>query len=115
MQPTPPDGWVYEGAPPWPDTPYTVWRIGYWNQDWNTLDPMVVATVIRDGNYDYVTSSVHWHQTPGFAGTLPDSLYLTAKPAFFGAAPWPWVDPLGPVKVHTLPAKARYDAGKPNG
>jgi hypothetical protein len=115
MQPTPPNGWVYEGSPPWPDTPITVWRIGYWNQDWKTQDATVGATMIRDGNYDYVTSSVHWHQTPGFTGALLDSLYLSAKPAFFGDNPWPWVDPLGPVKIHTLPAKARYDAGKPNG
>jgi hypothetical protein len=115
MEPTPPKGWVYEGSPPWPDTPITVWRIGYWNQDWNTQDPQVGATMIRDGNYDFVTESVHWHQTPGFAGTLPNSLYLPAKPAFFGDDPWPWVDPLGPTKTHTLPAKARYDAGKPNG
>ena len=115
MEPTPPNGWVYEGSPPWPDTPITVWRIGYWNQDWNTQDPQVGATMIRDGNYDFVTSSVHWHQTPGFTGTLPSSLYLMAKPAFFGDNPWPWVDPLGPNKTYTLPAKARYDAGKPNG
>jgi hypothetical protein len=115
MQPTPPNGWVYEGSPPWPDTPITVWRIGYWNQDWNTQDLQVGATMIRDGNYDFVTRSVHWHQTPGFAGRLPNSLYLSAKPAFFGDNPWPWVDPLGPTKTYTLPAKARYDSGKPNG
>jgi hypothetical protein len=115
MEPTPPNGWVYEGSPPWPDTPVTVWRIGYWNQDWKTLDPEVGATMIRDGNYDFVTSSVHWHQTPGFTGTLPSSLYLSTKPAFFGDHRWPWVDPLGPTKTYTLPAKARYDAGKPNG
>jgi hypothetical protein len=115
MKPTPPDGWVYEGAPPWPDTPITVWRIGYWNQDPKALDPMVGETIIRDGNFDFVTASVHWHQTPGFAGTLPDSLYLSAKPPFFGNNPWPWVDPLGPTKTFALPAKARYDAGKPNG
>lgn len=115
MQPTPPTGWVYEGEPPWPDTPVTVWRIGYWNQDSKTQDPEVGATIIRDGNFDFVTSSVHWHQTPGFTGVLPDSLYLSAKPAFFGNNPWPWVDPLGPTKTFTLPAKARYEAGKPNG
>ena len=26
----------------------------------------------------------------------------------------PWVDALGETKVHKLPAKACYDAGKPN-
>jgi hypothetical protein len=71
--------------------------------------------MIRDGNFDYVTLSVHWHEMPGFTGTLPDSLYLPGKPAFFGDCLWPWVDPLGPIKTYTLPAKARYDAGKPNG
>ena len=114
MQPTPPEGWVYEGSPPWADTPITVWRIGYWSDGMDTYDPQVAATIIRDGNYDYVTTSVHWHQTPGFAGTLPDSLYLTHKPAFFGSHAWPWVDALGAIKVRTLPAKARYDAGEPN-
>ena len=42
--------------------------------------------------------------------TLPNSLYLTGKPAFFGALPWPWVNPGAATKVQTLPAKARYDA-----
>jgi hypothetical protein len=44
---------------------------------------------------------------------LPDSLYLAKKPAFFGNHPWPWVDPTGTTMVHTLPARARYDAGTP--
>jgi hypothetical protein len=26
---------------------------------------------------------------------------------------WPWVDAAGATKLHTLPAKARYDAGTP--
>ena len=30
--------------------------------------------------------------------SLPASLYLSEKPAFFGSAPWPWVDPLGPIE-----------------
>ena len=114
MSPSPPSGWIYEGAPPWPDTPIPVWKIGYWDQDRNAQDPQVGATMIRDGNYDFATSSIHWHQTPGFAGVLPDSLYLARKPAFFGNLPWPWVDALGMIKIHTLPAKARYDAGQPN-
>jgi hypothetical protein len=71
--------------------------------------------MIRDGNYDYVTSAVHWHYSPGFSGRLPDSLYLSAKPAFFRDAHWPWVDPLKETKLYTLPAKARFDAGNPNG
>ena len=75
-------------------------------------DPQTLSTVIRDGNYDYLTSSVHWHTTPaGYA--LPASLYLPAKPAFFGSATWPWVDATGATKLYALPAKARFDAGTP--
>ena len=41
---------------------------------------------------------------------LPNSLYLSGKPAFFEDRPWPWVDPLGNVKLHGLPARERFDA-----
>ena len=44
---------------------------------------------------------------------LPNSLYLSSRPAFFGSHPWPWVDPFTGI-TYTLPAKARYDAGTPN-
>ena len=57
-----------------------------------TPDPQTLATVIRDGNYDFLTNSQRWHNTPGgFA--MPNSMYLTSKPAFFGNNPWPWTDP----------------------
>ena len=36
-----------------------------------------------------------------------------SKPTFFGANPWPWVDPTT-GNLSTLPAKARFDAGTPN-
>jgi hypothetical protein len=94
-----------------------IWRIGYLDQDWNSQDANVVVTMLRDGNYDYVTSSVHWHGL-GRAGStpvqIPASLYRTSRPAFFGSNPWPWVNPLGTTKTYTLPAKARFDAGMPN-
>ena len=110
-------GWLYE------DTAMTgndsdwggsaVWRLGYDPERWSMVpDPETLSTVIRDGNYDYVTSSVHWHNTPG-GYALPSSLYLPGKPAFFGIATWPWVDAIGSTKLTTLPAKARYDAGTP--
>jgi hypothetical protein len=91
-----------------------IWQIGYdatnqWSQQ---AERGALSTVIRDGNYDYLTNSVHWHNTP--AGyPLPDSLYLTAKPGFFGNYTWPWVNPTGTPQLYTLPAKARYDAGTP--
>jgi hypothetical protein len=91
-----------------------IWQIGYdatnqWSQE---AELGAVSTVIRDGNYDYLTNSVHWHNTPG-GYAIPNSLYLSAKPAFFGNYTWPWVNPTGSPHVYTLPAKARYDAGTP--
>ena len=103
-------GWVYEEALLGCTA---IWRLGYdpihWEQD---TDPMVLSTVLRDGNFDYVTNSVVWD--PANADhNLPSSLYLTSKPTFFGSLPWPWVDPTGATKLYTLPAKARFDAGIP--
>ncbi len=102
-------GWIYED----PGTPWqsdaSIWKLGYdpghWSQD---PDPKVRSTVLREGNYDYVSNQVHWDTSPQ---TLPPSLYLTSKPAFFGDDPWPGVAPTGATKLYPLPAKARYDAG----
>jgi len=92
-------------TPPWSGSP--VWKLGYNPERWDAqADPKVLSTVIRDGNYDYVTKQVHWAGGPK---ALPKSLYLTSKPAFFGSSPWPWVDPIGSLHLHTLPARARFD------
>lgn len=101
-----------------------MWQLGYNGQHWYTTpDASTVSTTLRDGNYDFATNSVRWHgiggtgagTTPNPIPTIPPSLYLRSKPAFFGANPWPWVDPLGATKLYTLPARARFDAGTPNG
>jgi Pectate lyase superfamily protein len=90
-----------------------IWIAGYDQLRWQMHpDPKVLSTIIRDGNYDYLTNSQRWHNTRnGF--TIPNSMYLSSKPAFFGPYPWPWVDPTTGT-VYTLPAKSRYDAGRPN-
>jgi hypothetical protein len=95
----------------WSDS--DIWKLGYDPERWTmNPDPLTLSTVIRDGNFDFLTNTVHWHNTPaGF--TLPNSLYLASKPPFFGSDTWPWVDPIGATKVYILPAKARYDAGTP--
>lgn len=106
--------WTYEDAGttttkgnPWGDGRY-IWRLGYDPTHWEqSADPKVRSTVLRDGNFDYLTNSVRWDRS---ARTLPASLYLTAKPAFFGSNPWPWVDPLGERRLGVLPARARYEA-----
>jgi len=60
----------------------TVWKIGYDPERWGMYpDPKVLTTIIRDGNYDFLTRSQKWHSTPnGFP--IPNSLYLKTKPSF---------------------------------
>ena len=103
-------GWGYENSFPW-NSKY-IWELGYQSGQWDqAADPKVLSTVLRGGNFDYVTNTVHWESIA--PQTIPSSLYLSAKPAFFGTYAWPWVDPTGVVKLATLPAKARFDAGTP--
>jgi len=87
---------------------FTVWKLGYAPGAWHQgPDPKVRSTVVRQGNFDYLTNEVKWDGEPQ---ALPASLYLTEKPAFFGDLPWPWVDPTATTKVRTLPARARFDS-----
>jgi hypothetical protein len=71
-------------------------------------DGTAVRGLLRHGNFDYVTNTTVWD--PKIATReLPPSLYLTAKPAFFGEELWPYVDPEREPKVGVLPAKKRFD------
>ena len=102
--------------------------LGYHSSGTETVSDggKTMATVLRDGNYDYVTGQTHWHGiggtgagnglTPPANATLPASMYLTAKPAFFGSNAWPWVDGSSATNPlpGSLPARQRYDAGTPN-
>jgi hypothetical protein len=113
QDPFPYSGFAYEDLFPWGDDPIGMWRLGYTPENWNAPpQPRVVTSTHRHANWDYATDSVHW--AAGYDTTLPSSLYLSARPAFFGNNPWPWVDATGTTKLHVLPARARYDAGNPN-
>jgi Cellulase (glycosyl hydrolase family 5) len=96
----------------------------------NGLDSSVPPVTLRDANYDYFTNAVHWHgiggsgtgQTtpPGASvtggSTLPSSMYLPSKPAFFYNQTWPWIDGSNastPIPG-TLPAMVRFQTGAPN-
>jgi hypothetical protein len=113
------EGWIYEdpgdgtyghSTSKW-GKKFTIWKLGYAPGAWDQApDPKVRSTVTREGNFDYVTNSVRWDHEPR---ELPNSLYLTEKPAFFGDLPWPWVDPTGTTKVATLPARVRFDSMVP--
>jgi hypothetical protein len=91
---------------------WKIWRLGFEEGEWTgpIPDPEVAASLLRIGNYDNVRNQIDL--APAVA--LPDSLFLASKPAFFGALPWPPVDPSGAsagARVGTLPAKARFDDG----
>jgi hypothetical protein len=104
-------GWVYEATSGKP----SIWMLGWDSVRPYPTDARVASTTLRHGNFDYVTNTVKWDPTIT-NHMLPNSLYLTQKPAFFDAGrgyTWPWVDPVGTTKLYTLPAKARYDAGTP--
>src|SRR5438093_360133 len=108
QNPSPARGYVYDAPFPWTNSPIAMWRLGYNPENWKAPpDVDVTTTVIRQGNFDFATKEVHWSGAPQ---QLPASLYLNAKPEFFGSNPWPWVDPTGATKVFTLPARARFDA-----
>ena len=110
-------GWTYEALTAELDTVVPMWKIGFGScgpTGCPAWDPSTVNSIQRDGNWDWVTRSQTWHGIGGAAGsgtptTIPNSLYLSQKPAFFGSNPWPWVDPTTGM-VSTLPAKARFDS-----
>lgn len=78
-------------------------------------DTKVRATLLRHQNYDYASKSVKScgeGGEPACQGSdgsknLPKSLYLAAKPAWFGSVTFPPFDPNGPI-VNDIPAKRRW-------
>ena len=68
-------------------------------------DALTVNTLMRWGNYDTVTGAARWNASEVPSGlslygnavpanqNLPASFYLSSKPSFWGARPWP---PIGP-------------------
>jgi hypothetical protein len=115
MKPTPPSAtFVYEDVGQDRRAIIPMWRFGAADAngtpDATGAAAQLLATTLRDGNFDYFTNTVKWDRPPQ---PIPDSLYLAAKPAFFGSCRWPWVDPVGATKTHVLPARTRFD-GNPS-
>jgi hypothetical protein len=70
------------------------------------------TTAILHGNYDYASDSVKWD--PSIADhVLPASLYLSAKPAWWGTMPWPPIGPDVTPMANKIPALVRYENGLP--
>lgn len=81
-------------------------------------DARVSSTLIRHGNFDYISGQTDWMSTIA-DHVLPDSYYLTSKPSFFGSLPWPSIGPDLSTMVGELPAENRFKSilplvNKPN-
>lgn len=95
---------------PW-GTPY-IYRLGYRGSgDGGTLTPLdtqVAATLIREGNWDVISSAVRW--TAG-AQTLGNSYVYTAAPSWWGTNSWPAIGPDVAGYTRPIPAEVRYATG----
>ena len=72
------------------------------------LDLDVRATALVKGNFNYADNGVNKSESLGSA-KLPASLYLKAKPAWFGNLAWPPFGPDTEFEKHQLPAQVRYE------
>jgi hypothetical protein len=85
-----------------------IWVLGISNQG-APDDSEVVSTILRHGNYDYVTNSTIWDPSiPDH--TLPASLYLSQKPDWWcNETPWPPIGPDVAGLVNAIPAERRFE------
>jgi hypothetical protein len=104
-------GWPFIGNPfsngdtaqlslgdPWPDwAAYlaAAENAGPGQTAFEEIDLDVAATTILKGNYNFSTNSVPAGEALG-GDTLPNSLFRSSKPDYFGALDWPPVDPTSP-------------------
>lgn len=97
---------VLPGQPYDDSSEMVIWTLGVGS---GVDDPNVVATLLRHGNYDYVTNSVVWD--PAIANhNLPDSLYLSKMPAWWcRETPWPPIGPDVAGYSNDIPAKRRLE------
>jgi hypothetical protein len=72
------------------------------------------TTFFLHGDYSNITSNVTWN--PGTTQTLPTSLYLTAKPSWWGNVPFPAIGPdvssgwTVSGHVNKIPARVCYES-----
>jgi hypothetical protein len=116
----------------------SIYTLGYSGNEGTNLSPipndtLVKVTMMRWGNYDTVRAAAQWNASevpsslsqfsnavPG-TQALPNSLYLSAKPSWWVATPWPAIgpdvsggqDPTG--HAYKIPARACYDSTSKTG
>jgi hypothetical protein len=83
------------------DTP-SIFEVG-------SMSDVSYTSLWLQGNYDTVHAAVQWNDAIA-TRTLPPSLYLKAKPAWWpSGSAWPWAGADLTPMVGTLPAKSRSD------
>lgn len=107
----------------------SIYKFGYYD-DGGTASPnaslsaKVGKTVLRGGNWDCKTNTVIWSNNVPSGSlastylaqqTLPNSLYLSSKPSWFGSAAWPAIDPAASTKANKIPAQLCYESGPKSG
>jgi hypothetical protein len=105
----PGDSGDYEGVDNCGGGP-AIYKLG-WPSDCSlgdeSIDPEVASTLLRHGNYDYMTGETHWE--PSITDhELPASFYLRARPAFFGHSAWPPIGPDLDPMLSPIPAQVRF-------
>jgi hypothetical protein len=116
----------------------SIYTVGYSGNEGTVLSPipndtLVKGTMMRWGNYDTVHAATQWNasEVPSslsqfgnvvpVSQALPNSLYLSAKPWWWTATPWPAIgpdvsggqDPTG--HAYKTPAHACYDTTSKTG
>jgi PKD repeat protein len=79
--------------------------INIWRQG---TDSLTRSSLIRHGNYDYITNSTVWEGSIA-ERDIPPSLYLNSKPSWFGALDWPAIGPDIVGYTKNTPSKLRWD------
>ena len=121
------NGFGYEmtGSPGYTEAA-VIYRLGYPNVANNSLtaavgwptytgsypDPQVKGTMIRHGNFDWFNRRIMWESSiPDH--NIPNSLFYSSKPAYFGSCPWPAFDPNFPSRASAtnIPAGYRFAFG----
>lgn len=91
--------------------PY-IWRLGFKSAGFGTADWSidVYTNTLRHGNYDYASNTVAWDPTIA-DHAIPNSLYLSAQPSWWGywGTPWPPIGSDLTPMVSRIPAQRRYE------
>ena len=67
-------------------------------------------TILRHGNYDYVSDRTIWEASIA-DHQIPPSYYLSEKPSWWGSFSWPAIGPDSNPMTGAIPAQARFQAG----